>query len=214
MRVNQLMTRNLATVSPDSSLKEAARIMIDRKVSGLPVVDDDGVLVGIVTEGDILHMESMRNPATTISGLLRRSVPTAETTGEAMTRKVISISPDSDHTEAARLMESAGVKRLPVIDVAGKLVGVLSRSDVLKVFARSDADIHHEVLSEVIERILWLDPETVHVSVSEGQVGLTGEVPTRSDTRILEEMTKRVDGVVDVDASGLSFEVDDTKRSR
>jgi CBS domain-containing protein len=213
MKVNRLMTRDLATVPLDSTLKEAARIMIDRKVSGLPVVDDDGVLVGVVTEGDILHLESIRNPATTIKSLLRRSVPNTESTEDAMTSKVISIAPDADHTEAARLMESAGVKRLPVIDSAGKLVGIFSRSDVLKVFARPDLDIHDELLSEVIEKILWLDPDTVVVSVSEGHVMLNGEVPTRSDTRILEEMAKRVDGVIDVDASGLSYTVDDTRRS-
>jgi CBS domain-containing protein len=110
-------------------------------------------------------------------------------------------------------MESAGVKRLPVVAEDGTLVGIVSRSDVLRVFGRPDSQIQEEVVAEVVARILWVDPQTVKVAVAEGRVDLSGTVPARSDTRILEEMTKRVDGVVGVDASGLSYDVDDTSRS-
>ncbi len=213
MKVDRLMTSDLATITGEETLKVAARIMVDRKVSGLPVVDADHHLVGVITEGDILHQETLRNPSTTFRGLFRRAVDFSRTVSDAMATKVITISPDSDHTEAARLMESSGVKRLPVVAIDGSLVGIISRSDVLKIFVRSDTEIEEEVVTEVIERILWLNPQTVKVSVQEGRVVLSGEVPTRSDTRILEEMAKRVDGAVDVDATGLSFDVDDTRRS-
>lgn len=207
------MTRDLATITGEETLKVAARMMVDRKVSGLPVVDGNGRLVGVITEGDILHQETLRNPSTTLRGLFRRAVDFSRTVSDAMATKVVSISPDSDHTEAARLMESAGVKGLPVVTTDGSLVGIISRSDVLKIFVRPDSEIKEEVVAEVIERILWLNPQTVKVSARDGLVTLSGEVPARSDTRILEEMTKRVDGVVDVDATGMSFDVDDTKRS-
>lgn len=213
MKVDRLMTSDLATITGEETLKVAARIMVDRKVSGLPVVDADHHLVGVITEGDILHQETLRNPSTTFRGLFRRTVDFSRTVSDAMATKVVTISPDSDHTEAARLMESSGVKRLPVVSTDGSLVGIISRSDVLKIFGRPDPEIEEEVVTEVIERILWLNPQTVNVSVQEGRVVLSGEVPTRSDTRILEEMAKRVDGVVDVDATDLSFDVDDTRRS-
>ncbi len=212
MKVDRLMTRDLATVTGDETLKVAARMMVEQKISGLPVVDSDRRLVGVVTEGDILHQETLRNPSTTFLGLFRRAGNFSRTVSEVMTTRVVTISPDADHTEAARLMESAGVKRLPVIATEGNLVGIISRSDVLKVFGRPDSEIEEELFTEVIERILWLNPQLVTVSVQDGLVALTGEVPARSDTRILEEMAKRVDGVIEVDIGGLSFDVDDTMR--
>ena len=212
MKVDRLMTRDLATVTGDETLKVAARMMVERKISGLPVVDSDHRLVGVVTEGDILHQETLRNPSTTFRGLFRRAGDFSRTVSEAMTTKVVTISPDADHTEAARLMESAGVKRLPVVAPDGSLVGIISRSDVLKVFGRPDSEIEEELVTEVIERILWLNPQMVELSVQDGLVALSGQVPARSDTRILEEMAKRVDGVIEVDIRGLSFDVDDTKR--
>jgi CBS domain-containing protein len=213
MKVAQLMTRDLATITGEETMKAAARIMVERKVSGLPVVDADGVLVGVISEGDVLHQEALRNPSTTFWGLFRRSADFSRIVSEAMTTKVVTISPESDHSDAARLMESAGVKRLPVVAEDGTLVGIVSRSDVLRVFGRPDSQIQEEVVAEVVARILWVDPQTVKVAVAEGRVDLSGTVPARSDTRILEEMTKRVDGVVGVDASGLSYDVDDTSRS-
>jgi CBS domain-containing protein len=130
-----------------------------------------------------------------------------------MTKKVKTIRDEADHTEAARLMESTGVKRLPVTNSDGRLVGILSRSDILKIFARADADISQEIRSEVIERILWLEPARLTVDVAEGVVTLEGTVPTKSDSRILEEMARRIDGVVNVSAERLRYELDDTKRA-
>ncbi|HEY5889812.1 MAG TPA: CBS domain-containing protein [Acidimicrobiia bacterium] len=212
MKVDRLMTRDLVTVAGDETLKVAARLMVERKISGLPVVDSDRRLVGVVTEGDILHQETLRNPSTTFRGLFRRAGHFSRIVSEVMTTRVVTTSPDADHTEAARLMESAGVKRLPVVATEGSLVGIISRSDVLKVFGRPDSEIKEELYTEVIERILWLNSQMVTVSVQDGQVALTGEVPARSDTRILEEMAKRVDGVIGVEIGGLSFDVDDTRR--
>mgnify|MGYP002622760995 CR=1 FL=1 len=212
MEVRQLMTGDVATISPDASLKEAARVMIERRVSGLPVIDGDNRLVGIVTEGDVLHQESLRQPATTLRSLFTSQEGPAVTVAEAMTDKVKSVSPEADHTEAARIMESAHVKRLPVVDGDDRLLGILSRADVLRVFARSDEEIAAEIRSGVIERVLWLNSSALAVEVADGKVSLSGTVPTKSDSRILEEMARRIDGVVEVDSGDISYEVDDTKR--
>lgn len=213
MQIRKLMTSDVATVEESASLKDAAHIMIERKISGLPVVDGDGRLVGIVTEGDVLHQESLRQPATTLKSFFKSVEERAISVGEAMTKKVKTIGVDADHTEAARLMESTGVKRLPVVEPDGSVVGILSRSDILKVFARDDKEIEREIRSEVIERILWLEPAGLSVEVADGIVTLEGTVPTRSDARILEEMTRRIDGVVGVSPDRLRFDVDDTKRA-
>lgn len=213
MHVRDLMTPDVVTIAPDASLKEAARVLIDRKISGMPVVDADGTLKGIVTEGDVLHQESIRHPATSLWSFFKSPEDPALSVSDAMTSNVKSVSPDADHTEAARIMESNGVKRLPVVDRNGRLVGILSRADVLKVFARSDYDIEAEIRADVVERVLWLEPGSIDVSVTDGAVTLAGQVPAKTDARILEEMARRIDGTVSVDSSGVSFQVDDTKRA-
>jgi CBS domain-containing protein len=211
MKVRQLMTKEVATIAESASLKEAVRMMIECKVSGLPVLDAGGRVVGIVSEGDVVHQETLRSATTPLRSFFRSTEEASTTVAEAMTAKVISIGGDADHTEAARLMESSGVKRLPVIGPDGALLGIISRSDVLRVFGRPDSDIRDEIVAEVIERILWLDPAVIQVKVEDGTVNLAGTVPTRSDARILEEMSKRIDGVVKVGAERLGFDLDDTK---
>lgn len=213
MKVKELMTQQVVTASPGMSLKEAARIMVNHKISGLPVVDVTGCLIGMVSEGDVVHQESIRRPGSSLASLFRSSPRPALSVDEAMTTKVVTVGPDIDHAEAARIMEAREVKRLPVVDADNKLVGLISRSDLLRAFGRSDADVKDEILSDVIERILWLDGGGVDVNVVDGEVSLHGTVPTRSDARILEEMTRRIDGVVRVDVSDLRFDVDDSRRA-
>lgn len=212
MKVRELMTNQVVTVSPETSLKEATRVMMNHKISGLPVVDSDNHLVGVVSEGDIVHQESIRRPGTSLMSLLKRTEHSALTVAEVMTSKVVTVDIDDDHTEAARRMESNSVKRLPVVDTSRKLAGLISRSDLLRAYGRADDDIAAEIESGVIRRILWLDAERVSVVVDEGKVTLAGGVPTRSDARILEEMTVRIDGVVSVDVSRLEYEIDDSRR--
>lgn len=209
MKVHQLMTKDVATISQSAGLKEAARMMIERKISGIPVLDPGRGLVGVVTKGDILHQESLRSPSSTLRSPFRNTNQVSTTVAEAMTTKVVSIRGDADHTEAARLMESCGVKRLPVVSKGGALLGIISRSDILRAFERPDSEISEEIAKEVIERILWLEPSAIEIVVEDGTVTLSGRVPSRSDARILEEMSKRIDGVVVVHAERLGFEIDD-----
>jgi len=213
VKVKELMTRQVVTAGPGMSLKEAARIMINHKISGLPVVDDSGHLIGVISEGDVVHQESIRRPGTNLTSLFRSNPRPALSVDEAMTTKVVAVGGDIDHAEAARIMETRNVKRLPVVDTDNRLIGLISRSDLLRAFGRPDEDVKDEVVTDVIKRILWLDHGGVDVAVVDGEVSLRGTVPTRSDARILEEMTRRLDGVVRVDVSDLRFDVDDSRRA-
>ena len=213
MDVRNLMTTDVLTIGPDAPLKEAARRMIEAGISGLPVTDD-GNLVGIITEADFVKTEADRRKKQR-AGLLRfftdsgGPADTERTVGDVMTPDVLTLSPDTDHAEAARMMQSEGVKRLPVVD-NGKLVGLVSRTDMLKAFARPDADIINEIVDHVLGDVLWIPATRVDVACENGNVVLTGHLDTRSDADLLEALTRRLDGVVSVSVH-LTYDVDNTK---
>lgn len=213
MRIRDLMTTDVVTVSPHASLKEAARRMLDQGISGMPITED-GALVGIITEADFVASEADRR-AETRAGLLRflhrdEDIPSQERrVGDVMTTEVVTIHPEADHAEAARLMQSKKVKRVPVVE-DGKLVGLISRADMLRAYTRSDSDILDEITEHVMRKILWIDPRRVTVRSVEGNVVLSGKLETKSDVTLLVELTKRLDGVTSV-KDGLTYEVDNTK---
>jgi CBS domain-containing protein len=207
------MTTELMTVGPEAGLKAAARLMIDHGISGLPVVDDDGTLVGIITEADFLIREARRTHRRyrrlleAIFGE-REPQPAGDTVGDAMTRHPIVVDPDTRVAEAAREMADRGIKRVPVVDGAGKLVGIVSRADIMRLFTRPDAAIGEQIRQDVAGRVLMIDPDRLSVDVAEGVVTLGGSVPTRTDARLLEELTSRIEGVVRVE-SRVTYDVDD-----
>lgn len=214
MRVRDLMTADVITIGRDGSLKEAARRMIEAGVSGLAVTADDGSLVGVITEADFVKSESGRRPKKRARILSWFShdveVPHFERLVEdVMTSDVVSVSPESDHAEAARLMQAKSVKRLPVVD-DGNLIGIISRSDILRAFARPDESIITELREHVMRKILWIDPRKVEVNVVEGNVVLEGQLETKSDAVLLEDLAGRLDGVVSV-KSRLTWKVDNSK---
>ncbi|MDX1691258.1 MAG: CBS domain-containing protein [Acidimicrobiia bacterium] len=214
MRVRDIMTTDPMTVRPETLLKEAARIMVRNQISGLPVVDAAGDLVGIVTEGDFLRQEASRERP------YRRSLldalfgdeapepPAAESVGEVMTGELVTITPDATLGEAARVMAGRNVKRLPVLDADGELVGIISRADVVNAFTKPDDVIEDEVREDLIRRLLFLDPDLVGVRVTDGVVHLGGRLENRTEVQLLEELTRRIAGVVRVE-SELEFLVDD-----
>ena len=215
MKVRDIMTTDPISVREDTLLKEAARIMVRHKVSGLPVIDPDGHLVGIVTEGDFLRQAASRGPnrmslLDALFGDAGPTSPAAETVGEVMTDKVITITPDASLGEAARLMAGRGIKRLPVIDDDGKLDGIISRADIVNAFTKPDDVVEDEVREDIIRRLLFLDPDIVDVSVADGVVHLAGELEHRTEVHLLEELTRRIAGVVKVE-SDLTYVVDDRK---
>jgi CBS domain-containing protein len=111
--------------------------------------------------------------------------------------------------EAARLMHKRGVKRLPVVDAAGRLVGIVSRHDLLKAFLRGDDSIRREICEDVLENALWIEPDSVEVTVRDGVVTLVGELETRSLVGLVDRLVGAVEGVVAVDPR-LAFRFDDT----
>jgi CBS-domain-containing membrane protein len=128
---------------------------------------------------------------------------------ELMTAPAITVGPDASVAEAARRLHRHQIKRLPVLDPAGPLVGIVSRADLLKVFLRSDEAIAREVRQDVLRRDLGVDPDTIDVEVRDGVVTLTGRLERRSLIPITVSLVHGVDGVVEV-VDRLGFEVDDS----
>ena len=215
MRVLDFMTTDVITVSPEDGLKAAARMMVQKGISGLPVVGADGKLVGIITEADFVKQEAGRSQQRyrrLLDALFgeREARPMGETVADAMTRHPVVVDKEAPISEAAREMADRGIKRLPVVDAEGRLLGIISRADIMRAFARPDGVIEDQVREDIIHRVLMIDRDAVGVALHDGHVSLTGSVPTRSDARLLEELVRRVEGVVGVEAD-LSWNVDDTK---
>lgn len=214
MKVIDLMTTEVATIGADQTIKEAARLMVADRVSGLPVVDDAGRLIGIVTEADFLEREiDKESPSGGLLGAVfgaATSHADAVTVREVMSSNVVTVAADAKVAEAARLLAANSIKRLPIVDGDGVVVGIISRADIVAAFARPDELIEDEIREDVARRILFVDPDSLAVSVTDGMVGIGGELPTKTDARILEELTRRLEGVVSVDSS-LTWKVDDTK---
>ncbi|HUZ87545.1 MAG TPA: CBS domain-containing protein [Candidatus Baltobacterales bacterium] len=210
--VSDVMTKDVVSVGPDEDFKTVARLMQLHEVSALPVVDHGGKLVGIVSESDLLAKERERGANRPLLGLRwnEDSVASARTAGDVMTSPAICIAPDASIPEAARLMYREAVKRLPVIDHKGDLLGIVSRADLLKTFTRSDESIRRDIIGEVLKKSLSIEPRTVRVDVFNGLVRLTGEVESKSLATLVLRMVERVEGTVAVD-SKLTSRLDDSK---
>lgn len=201
MRVRQLMTQDVLTVDPGMQLRDAARALVDHRVSGVPVVAD-GVVVGVLSEGDIVLKTS---GGVDRGGLLtwlfdptyENDRVAAQTVGEAMTSPAVTIGPNRPVHEAARTMVERGVNRLPVVENDG-LVGIVSRADIVRAFTRTDIELAQEIRDDVLRRTFWAEPGAVTVLVSEGRVTLSGEVETEVDMEMLPLFVSRVPGVVSV----------------
>ena len=205
MRVKDLMTKDVLTVRPSMPLKEAAAMLAEHRISGLPVIDDERRVLGVLSEGDILYKET---GAKDKPGLIDRllSVPpvgldlklAAKTVGEAMSAPALTVGPRRPVTEAASLMIDEGVNRLPVIDDEERLIGIITRADLVRAFVRSDAEIEKEIREDVFHRTLWLEPELLQIEVKGGEVRLSGQVETRTDAELIPTFVQRVPGVVSV----------------
>lgn len=205
MKVADVMTTELLTVRSETPLKEAAEILAAQKISGLPVVDAENHVVGVLSEGDILFKErGQAEHKSLFERWLETPLPDvvskveARTVGEAMSAPATTIGPRRPLTEAAQTMIEYGIKRLPVVDADGKLIGIVTRADLVRAFVRSDAEIEQEIRDDVIRRTLWIAPETVEVTVDHGEVRLTGEVETKADAELIPAFVQRVPGVVSV----------------
>jgi CBS domain-containing protein len=195
------MTTDVASVNLAASYKQVARAMAERFVTAVPVLDQAGHVLGVVSEADMLCKQERGNRMTAGVTRLRtrsdRAKAAAQTAAELMTTPAITINPDVHLGAAALLMNDRRVKRLPVVDSSGRLVGIVSRHDLLNAFLRPDAEIAADV-NAIIVGIFREDSSTVSVSVSDGVVTLSGSLSRPENAATAMRLASEVDGVVDV----------------
>jgi CBS domain-containing protein len=217
MNVSEIMTTEVVTVTPETPLKEVAGLLAGRRIAGLPVCNAAGEVVGVVSEGDILWKETglAAEPDNLIARILNVADGEdkrvgAHTAGDAMTSPALTIPPTMTVARAAKLMIDNRVNRLPVVD-DGVLVGIVARSDLVRAFTRSDAEIAHEIEEDVLLRTLWIDPHTLSVTVENGNVTVGGEVDNHSTADLIETYVRRIPGVVGA-TSEVTWAIDDQAR--
>ena len=205
MKVADIMSTDVVTVSPTTSLKNVARLLVEHRISGVPVVDDDGVVLGVVSEGDVLFKErGALAPRRVLSWLLdgngedARTKLDARTAAEAMTSPAQTIESWPLVSSAAARMLDQHVNRLPVVHNE-RLVGIVTRADLVRAFIRSDGDIETE-LRDLVRRLLLPDMGDVEIEATEGDIVLTGQVERRSDAEIVTRRASSVPGVVSVES--------------
>lgn len=215
-KVSDLMTSPVETVSPEAGFKEIATKLRQKAISAVPVIDASGKVLGVVSEADLLlkeermSLESGRHLFEGRGKRVARTKAAGSTARDVMTSPAITIGPQAAVTEAARLMHQRTVKRLPVLDEAGHIIGIVSRGDLLKVFTRSDDEIRHEIVHDVIERTLMIEAGPIAVDVEDGIVRLSGVANRKTDMRLIGQLALNVAGVVDVQ-NGLKYRYDDTQ---
>lgn len=203
MKVRDLMTEDVVTVSPQTPLKEVARLLTEWRISGAPVVGVEGYVLGVVSEADILWKEEpgRRRRMEWLHALddRGRMKSSAVDAGEAMTTPAVMIDENAFVSDAARLMLDRGIKRLPVVS-KGSLVGIVTRSDLIRAFARRDEEIEREIRDDVLMHAHWIPPGSIQVTVDKGRVRLLGEVETPDLADSVRFFVERVPGVVSVDS--------------
>ncbi|MFD8816544.1 CBS domain-containing protein [Streptomyces sp. NPDC059627] len=199
--VNDVMTHTVLALRHGAPFKDIVKAMQRWQVSAAPVLDDDGRVVGVVSEADLLRKEQARADAPGSRPGSDRTRATAVTAGELMTVPAVTVHPEATLPEAARTMVRHGVKRLPVVDADGVLRGVVSRADLLKVFLRADEDIAEEIRREIVPHLFPGSAEPVRVRVRNGVVTLTGRVPDTALVPVAAGWVRGVDGVVAVDCA-------------
>lgn len=209
------MTSRVHVARPLTPFKRLVQLIEENKISAVPIVDGQGVPVGIVSEADLL-LKERRRELESESSLLHprrrrqeRAKAEGVVAGEIMTKPPITVRSDTTLPQAARLMQERNIRRLVVVDERDKIVGIVSRSDLLQVFLRTDDDLREEVLSAIIPSLLLPDPGTIRVTVHWNVVTLSGKVDRKSDSDIVTRMAKELDGVVDV-VNQLTYAWDDT----
>ncbi|MEU5271257.1 CBS domain-containing protein [Streptomyces hygroscopicus] len=188
-KIGNVMTDDVVRVRSGASFDEIDALLSRHRINGLPVVDEDDKVVGVVTGTD-----------------LSRPAPTA---GQLMSRPAVTVRPQDSIVDAARAMDRHRVERLPVVDEEDRLIGIVTRRDLLRIFLRPDDEIRDEVIDEVLVRSLWIGPQSVAVTVTDGIVRLEGQLDRHSEIPIAVRMAGQVDGVVAV-VNRLTYRIDDS----
>jgi len=198
----------VVSVRPNATFKQIATVLAERDISAVPVTDYQDRIIGIVSEADLLAQQIQ--PETRRFPWQRgaRTVRTVAT--EIMTSPAITIGAGTDITSVARLLANRGIKRVPVVDAENRLLGIVSRHDLVRVFARPDEEIAQEIRDDVFLHGLWVDPLAVDIRVAGGVVTLRGQIERRSMVPIAGTLCQRVNGVVDV-VNELTYALDDSR---
>ncbi|MEU5894566.1 CBS domain-containing protein [Streptomyces sp. NPDC047461] len=217
--VGEVMTSEVVEAHRDTSSKDVARLLDRHRISGLPVVDHDDKVLGVISETDLTGRLASRSSRGRVrwfrKSALRRSAPhmtavaPATTAGDLMSTPAVTVHPEQRVADAARVMERHHVDRLPVVDEEDRLIGIATRRDLLRIFLRTDEEIRRDVTDDVLTRAMSLPPHAVTVSVRDGMVTLEGQLERQSDIFLTAQLTWRVDGVVGV-VNSLTFPVDET----
>ncbi len=198
--VKDVMTTEVVAVRSDTTFKEMAAVLRRYRVSALPVVDDAGRVIGVVSEADLLAREALADPGVMAEVLHHTDIRKAEglTAGDLMTHPAVTASPEDPVEQATRMMHFMRVKRLPVVNSGGQLIGIISRSDLLAVFDRPDEDIRGEIVDTMLLHEFLIDPRTFSVTVESGVVTMEGTPETAALGRALVRKARHVPGVVAV----------------
>ena len=219
MTVRDVMTTSVTSVGRATPLQDVAQLLVDRRISGVPVVDEGGVVLGVVSEADFLvkeqgpeairhrHLSRMLGDSSESKAQLAKV--RATNAGEAMTAPAITIESTCPISVAARLMTARRVNRLPVVD-GGHLVGIVTRADLLRAYVRSDEELANTIRRDVLLRILWLDPNTFDLDVKDGRVTIAGHVERRSTAEMVGRSIAMVPGIIDVRTS-VTWSLDDSE---
>ena len=200
--VKDVMSTHVIAVRQRAGYKEMAAMLHDQRVSAFPVIDDDNRVIGVVSETDLLTKEALEGTVPwTLRSLPRqhvRSQVNGVTAAELMTKPVVTIGPDKPVTDAARLMFNMRVKRLPVVSDDGTLIGIVTRSDVLSVYSRPDAEIQHQVTQDLILGTFLCAPDRFTVTVKDGIVTIEGTPETSRVGLDIVDAIRHTEGVVAV----------------
>ncbi len=217
MKVQDIMTKDVVSVRPQTPVREIAILLAEKRISGVPVLTDDGAMVGIVTESDLLHRAELGTEkkrkwwlrVLSDSNQLARDFTQShgQYARDVMARYVVTTRADADLAEVAEVMDSHRIKRLPVIS-DGKLVGVVTRGDLVKALARADVkrssrkldnSAVHSALHKRMQHQPWLNASLLSVSVQDGKVELAGFVESSEQAKALRVLAEETEGVTSVE---------------
>ncbi|MFI5670899.1 CBS domain-containing protein [Streptomyces sp. NPDC051704] len=205
IKVADLMTDEVVSVAPGTAFKDVAKLLVQYDISGVPVLDDEDRVVGVVSQTDLLAHAGPGLDASRQNGT-ETEPPTA---GEVMSAPAITVRAEETVAAAARLMTRRGIERLPVVDVEDRLVGIVTRRDLLRMFLRPDSEIRRRINDEILAEAIGVPAGDVEVHVVDGVVALDGHVELHSQLTALLGLVEQLEGVVTV-ASHVTVRIDDT----
>jgi CBS domain-containing protein len=200
--IADVMTRDVVSIGPDASFRDAVGLVQENRVHGLPVLDADGRVIGMVTQSDLLLKEEILAGAAAGIAVLpharrQRAKAAAMTVRRLMSTPPVTVAPGARLHEAACMLAKRRIGRLPVVDAGNRLVGIVTRSDLLSVYLRTDDELRVDV-EEALDRVLREVSSQLQLEVVDGVLHLSGELERRSDVVVALGAVRRVPGLCEV----------------